>query len=48
MTGPFTVANGDRLAQLVLEKVYKAKYTEVPSVANIGDDRGGGYGSTGD
>lgn len=46
--GPFTVANGDRLAQLVLEKVYKAKYTEVPSVANIGEDRGGGYGSSGD
>lgn len=45
--GPFTVANGDRLAQLVLEKVYKAKYTEVPSVANIGEDRGGGYGSSG-
>ena len=45
---PFTVTNGDRLAQLVLEKVYKAKYTEVPSVANIGEDRGGGYGSTGD
>lgn len=45
---PFTVANGDRLAQLVLEKVYKAKYTEVPSVANIGENRGGGYGSTGD
>ena len=46
--GPFTVTNGDRLAQLILEKVYKAKYTEVPSVANIGEDRGGGYGSSGD
>lgn len=44
---PFIVKNGDRLAQLVLEKVYKAKYTEVPSVANIGNDRGGGYGSSG-
>ena len=44
---PFTVTNGDRLAQLVLEKVYKAKYTEVPSVADIGNDRGGGYGSSG-
>ena len=44
---PFTVTNGDRLAQLVLEKVYKAKYTEVPSVANIGEDRGGGWGHTG-
>ena len=44
---PFVVKNGDRLAQLVLEKVYKAKYTEVPSVANIGNDRGGGYGSSG-
>ena len=45
---PFVVKNGDRLAQLVLEKVYKAKYTEVPSVANIGNDRGGGYGSSGE
>ena len=45
---PFGIEKGDRLAQLVLEKVYKAKYTEVPSVANIGNDRGGGYGHTGD
>lgn len=45
---PFMVKNGDRLAQLVLEKVYRAKYTEVPSVANIGNDRGGGYGSSGE
>lgn len=44
---PFGIEKGDRLAQLVLEKVYKAKYTEVPSVANIGNDRGGGYGSSG-
>lgn len=43
----FIVTNGDRLAQLVLEKVYKAKYTEVTSVAGIGDDRGGGYGHSG-
>ena len=45
--GPFVVKNGDRLAQLVLEKVYKAKYTKVPSVADIGGNRGGGYGSSG-
>lgn len=45
---PFGIEKGDRLAQLVLEKVYKAKYTEIPSVANIGEDRGGGYGSSGE
>lgn len=45
---PFGIEKGDRLAQLVLERVYKAKFTEISSVANIGEDRGGGYGSSGD
>ena len=44
---PFGIEKGDRLAQLVLERVYKAKFTEISSVANIGEDRGGGYGSSG-
>ena len=44
---PFGIEKGDRLAQLVLERVYKAKFTEISSVANIGNDRGGGYGSSG-
>ena len=45
---PFGIEKGDRLAQLVLERVYKAKFTEISSVANIGEDRGGGYGSSGE
>ena len=44
---PFGIEKGDRLAQLVLERVYKAKFTEISSVANIGEDRGGGYGHSG-
>ena len=44
---PFAVEIGDRLAQLVLERVYRAKFTETKDVSIIGEDRGGGYGHTG-
>lgn len=43
----YSIKKGDRIAQLVLEKAYKAKWDIVADVKNIGEDRGGGFGSTG-
>jgi dUTP pyrophosphatase len=41
------VSKGDRIAQMVLNEVPKINWTPVDSVASIGQNRGGGYGSTG-
>ena len=38
---------GDRIAQFVLSRVPMAVFTEVKSAAEIGKDRGGGFGSSG-
>ena len=38
---------GEKIAQLVLSEVPKAIFYEVESVAGIGEDRQGGFGSTG-
>ena len=38
---------GDRIAQFILEKNYQADFEIVKDVKSIGEDRGGGYGSTG-
>lgn len=45
---PFEVKKGDRLAQLILERVYRAKFIEIDDVTKIEGNRGGGYGSTGE
>ena len=43
---PFTVSNGDRIAQLMFAPVYAAAFTEVDSLDET--ERGeGGFGSTG-
>ena len=42
---PFVVNRGDRLAQLVIQRVEEVQWTEVDSLD--GDDRGGGFGHTG-
>ena len=42
---PFKINNGDRIAQGVLAKVYKADFKETEILS--GGDRGGGLGSTG-
>ena len=43
---PFTVSNGDRIAQLMFAPVYTAAFTEVDSLDET--ERGeGGFGSTG-
>lgn len=43
-----TLSKGEKIAQLVLSEVPKAIFYEVESVAGIGEDRQGGFGSTGD
>ena len=45
--GIYIIEAGDKVAQLVLQKVPKAKMIEVDTVSKIGQDRGGGFGSTG-
>ena len=42
---PFHVHRGDRIAQLVLQRVEEVSWLEVESLD--GDDRGGGFGHTG-
>lgn len=44
---PYTIAAGDRVAQMEVVPVYHAKFNQVDDVSTIGDNRGGGYGSTG-
>lgn len=45
--GTYIVRKGDRIAQIVLQVVPKMVFTKVSSVKDIGQDRGGGFGSTG-
>ncbi len=44
---PYTVEVGDRIAQFVLQRVPMALFQVVDSVAEIGENRGGGFGSSG-
>lgn len=46
-SGVYQIHKGDRIAQIVLQEVPRMKLTVVKSVADIGSDRGGGFGSTG-
>jgi dUTP pyrophosphatase len=43
----YTIAEGQRFAQMRLVQVPKAEFVQVESVGEIGEDRGGGFGSTG-
>lgn len=43
----FSFSKGDRIAQLVLNEVPKAIFYEVEKVEGIGEDRKGGFGSSG-
>ena len=45
--GVYKINKGDRIAQIVLQEVPRMKLTVVDSVSGIGEDRGGGFGSTG-
>lgn len=42
----YTIGKGEKFAQLVLMEVPKAAFYEVKNVNEIGEDRGGGFGST--
>ena len=42
----YTIGKGEKFAQLVLSEVPKAAFFRVDSVAEIGENRGGGFGST--
>ena len=44
---PYYIGKGERFAQMRLVEVPTASFYQVESVANIGDDRGGGFGSSG-
>ncbi len=46
-TESYLVKKGDRVAQLVLQKVPIIDWAPVESVAEIGENRGGGFGSSG-
>lgn len=43
----YTIAEGQRFAQMRLVQVPKAEFVKVESVGEIGEDRGGGFGSSG-
>ena len=44
----YTISKGDRIAQLILSKVYKANFVEISDINDYESDRkDGGFGSTG-
>lgn len=43
----YTIGKGEKFAQLVLSEVPKVSFYRVESVQDLGEDRGGGFGSTG-
>ena len=45
--GTYLIKKGDRIAQMVINKVEYADIEFVDSVRGIGEDRGGGFGSSG-
>lgn len=46
--GPsYTISKGDRIAQLVLQAVPTALFVKTSDISKIGEDRNGGWGSTG-
>lgn len=46
--GPsYTISKGDRIAQLVLQAVPTALFVKTSDISKIGEDRNGGFGSTG-
>ena len=45
--GVYEIKKGDKVAQIVLQRVPTIKFVQVESVKDIGQDRNGGFGSTG-
>ena len=46
-TESYEIKSGDRIAQLVLQKLPTISWVQVDNVLAIGQDRGGGFGSSG-
>ncbi|MCR4442202.1 MAG: dUTP diphosphatase [Peptococcaceae bacterium] len=44
---PYHVKKGERIAQMVLQRVPAVEWQLTQSVSGIGEDRGGGFGSSG-
>lgn len=47
IAGDYMIYAGDRIAQMVLQKVPAIKWTVTDDVSGIGENRGGGFGSSG-
>jgi len=45
--GVYSIKKGDRIAQMVLQRVPTIKFIQVDDVGKIGTNRGGGFGSSG-
>ena len=45
--GAYLIKRGDKIAQMVFTGISRALLTAVPTLEGIGDDRQGGFGSTG-
>ena len=45
--GTYLIKKNDRIAQIILAPVYNISFSIVSDVKEIGEDRGGGFGSTG-
>ena len=45
--GTYKICTGDRIAQMVFAKVESCSFAEVDDVSAIGENRGGGFGSSG-
>ena len=43
----YLIRKGERIAQMVLQRVPAIQWRQVASVSDIGEDRGGGFGSSG-
>lgn len=46
-TEDYTIQKGDRIAQMSIDTSPMARFHRVPNIKEIGEDRGGGIGSTG-
>ena len=43
----YQIKRGDRIAQMVLQRVPEIQWVPVDNIQGIGEDRGGGFGSSG-
>lgn len=44
---PYLVKSGDRIAQMILQRIPQIQWKVVPNVESVGVNRGGGFGSSG-